>query len=323
MQHSIVSFSEALLLPELSLRTLGRCEVILDGRGMPALKRTSTTVEAEIRLEGVRYLLVLPLTEREAHRLERTISALSRLHHPALAPIRMLPDELHWHRPSGEPWSASLILQELRGESLWELFGEIEPDRLTEALRQLQAALEELNLTHNNLKSENLRWDGERLSVIRPWHARIGGDRNNDLARLQELMPSDMEEDMLSDCDAPYSANDPETRWRGHEFEGLTCVESATGYGYQNRAGEWQIEPQYFWAEDFHEGRAVVETEEGMGLIDRTGHYIIPPRYEILEYDYYESLIHARKAGAWGTFDITGALIAPFTAQEALKTNKQ
>jgi len=60
-----------------------------------------------------------------------------------------------------------------------------------------------------------------------------------------------------------------------------------------------------------------------MGLIDRTGHYIIPPRYEILEYDYYESLIHARKEGAWGTFDITGELIAPFTAQEVLKTNKQ
>ncbi len=183
--------------------------------------------------------------------------------------------------------------------------------------------MEELNLTHNNLKSENLRWDGERLSVIRPWHARIGGDRNNDRARLQELMPSDMEEEMLSDCDAPYSANGHETLWRGHEFEGLTCVESATGYGYQNRAGEWQIEPQYFWAEDFHEGRAVGETEEGMGLSDRPGHDSIPPRYEILEYDYYESLIHARKAGAWGTFDITGELIAPFTAQEALKTNKQ
>lgn len=318
MQHAIVSFSEALLLPELSLRTLGRCEVMLDGRSMPALKRTSTTVEAEIRLEGVRYLLVLPLTEREAHRLERTISALSRLHHPALAPIRMLHDELQWHRPSGEPWSTSLILQELRGKSLWELFGEIEPDRLAEALRQLQADLEELDLTHNNLKSENLRWDGERLSVIRPWHARIGGDHGNDRARLQELMPSDMEEAVLSDCDAPYSANGHAALWRGHEFEGLTCVESTTGYGYQNRAGEWQIEPQYFWAEDFHEGRAVVETEEGMGLIDREGHYIIPPRYEILEYDYYESLIHARQEGAWGTFDITGELIAPFTTQNEL-----
>lgn len=321
MRATIYTFSEALSVPQHALRTLGACEVILTAQGMPALRRTSLTIEAEIRLKGRRYLLAMPLTPAIGLRLERLVSKLERIHSSALAPIRFLPDELQWQDREGRPLRRSLFLQELRGESLWELLDTLRPEELNRALHQLEEELARLNLTHNNLKSENLRWTEDRLEAIRPWYADWGQSQARDKEALAALYAT--EEEALSNlvCDQNYAYTPTPDKgdylWRGHEFEGLTAVESVAGFGYIDSKGRWVIEPRFRWADDFQEGRAVVETDEGMGLIDRVGNYILEPRYEIVEYLVAESIIRARKAGLWATFDITGAQTSPFEELEA------
>ncbi|MBQ5904028.1 MAG: hypothetical protein IIW89_06805, partial [Alistipes sp.] len=114
------SFFDALSMPDLSLKRLKQCEVMLTSAGTPALSRTSQTIEAVIRMEGRHYLLALPLTEEITHRLERTVSQLERLHSPALAPISILADELQWQTEAGEPFTTSLLMQELPGEPFGE-----------------------------------------------------------------------------------------------------------------------------------------------------------------------------------------------------------
>lgn len=318
MYPSFHNFSEALSLPEIALRSLGACEVVLNGEGLPALRRTSMTLEAEILLDGRRYLLALPLTAQTARRMERSIAALERLRHPAWPALRLLPDELRWQDSHGNPMTATLILEELCGEPLEQVIREIEPTQLNRAIETLRRDLQQLEVAHNNLKIENLHWHANRLVPIRPWFATLGGDPRRDELALEALYDSNTSTSLLSDCEADYEA-DPQPgniRWMGHEFEGLICFETDDGYGYMDRNEQIVIEPHYLWAEDFHEGRAVVESKEGMGLIDRTGSYILPPEFEMVEYLYAESIVRASKAGLWATFDITGQQTSPFVAEE-------
>ena len=298
------SFFDALSMPDLSLKRLKQCEVMLTSAGTPALSRTSQTIEAVIRMEGRHYLLALPLTEEITHRLERTVSQLERLHSPALAPISILADELQWQTEAGEPFTASLLMQELPGEPFGEHYELLDPATLNRAIEQLREELERLHLAHNNLKMENLRWMNGTLTAIRPWHAQLGGDRALDNKMLDNLRIEGEEMATLSDDDCDYLTE--QKFWIGHEFEGLTCFETEHGFGYRDATSETVIEPQFVWADDFYEGRAVVMTESGMGMIDRTGAFVIQPENEIVEYLREESLIRVRRNGMWAMFDITG-----------------
>ena len=310
MRTMFHSFFEALSVPDLSLKRLKQCEVMLTEAGTPALSCTSKTVEAVIRIDGRHYLLALPLTEEIAHRLERTVSQLERMHTPALAPIRILPDELQWQDTKGEPFTASLLLQELPGEPFGEHYELLDPATLNRAIEQLREELERLHLAHNNLKMENLRWVNGTLTAIRPWHTQLGGDRGLDDKMLDALRIDGEEIATLSDDECHYQTDS--RFWTGHEFEGLTCFETEQGFGYRDAEGVTVIEPQFVWADDFYEGRAVVMTESGMGLINRTGGFVIPPENEIVEYLREESLIRVRRNGLWAMFDITGTQTSIF-----------
>lgn len=316
MAASIRQFSEALLLPEEHLLTLHDCEVMISLEGIPALHRTSTMVEAEIRRNGTHYLLAMPLNEHTAIEIEQRASALQRLRHRALASLRVLPDELRSFDLAGRPTYTTLYLQELAGESFEEVTVKLDPTSLNDALERLGNELAALPLAHNNLKAENLRWREDHLEVIRPWFAEVGGDITRDQQALAQLRRPTTEKLYLSDCEADYEASTTRD-WCGHEFEGLICFHDEAGYGYMDRDEQVVIAPQFRWADDFHEGRAVVECEEGMGLINRTGDFVLPPRYEIVEYLYAESIVRVRKEGLWATFDITGEQIEPFKPLEA------
>lgn len=313
MALPIHHFTRALLMPEIYLRELTACEPLLRIDGNPALQRTSYTAEAELRLATKPFLVAMPLNEEAAHHLERSLKEITRLHVAALASIRLLPEELLWEDRAEGHHRTDLWLQELPGEPLTDRFTQLDDAEQLRAIDRLEESLKRARVAHNNLKEENLRWTGEELVAIRPWHATVGEDRSRDeaffatwRASFATTLPT------LSDCDEEYEAVS-NRRWEGHEFEGLIAIETDTGFGFANPGGEIIIEPRYAWVGDFREGRAVVKEGEKMGVIDRTGSYIIEPHYEVVEYREAESRFWVRSEGLWAEFDYNGRQVSEFS----------
>lgn len=185
---------------------------------------------------------------------------------------------------------------------------------LLAALDTLQAALGELEFTHNNLKETNLRWHRGRFVPIRYYDARIGtaelgtGDREAFAALRHRIAEAPAPRQTANDVTAHYNPLRSLTghRWTSHVFEGLVCVEDDNGFGFVDTDNNPVIPAQFVWAGDFREGRAEVQTQTGMGLIDRRGCYVIPPEYEIVDYDPAASVVHVRNNGHWALFDYLG-----------------
>ncbi|MFI3292146.1 MAG: WG repeat-containing protein [Rikenellaceae bacterium] len=98
----------------------------------------------------------------------------------------------------------------------------------------------------------------------------------------------------------------------GSPFEELVCVANDQGYLYVSCDNKVIIDGCFKWAGDFHEGRAEVETESGMGLIDKAGNYIIEPKYKIVDYDVDSGLSRVRQGDKWALFNYMGEQILPF-----------
>ena len=317
MAATLQLFTRALQTPDLSFRTLSEARAITDARGLPRLMRTTRFAEAEIEWHGKHWLLALPLSPAVLFAVERQLLQIGRLRTEWLAECRLLRDELSWVGPTGAPQRCDLVLQLLPdGTDLDGALGKEHSERLLGALDALQRELRRLNLSHGNLRRDNLRWSGGRFIPIRYYDLRFGMPERDDEAfdTLREEILRQGGGAEVSDVEAPY---DTPYRWSGHRwtsnlFEGLVCVEDETGYGYVDAENRPVIAPQYLWAGDFHEGRAEVQTAQGMGLIDREGRYIIPPEYEIVAYVPAESISRVRQNGRWALFDYLGRRITPF-----------
>lgn len=227
-------------------------------------------------------------------RIERTVSALRKLNTGYLAECRILPGEMRWHDATGAERHTDLVLQHLpAGREFAEALLAEDKTTLLAALDALQAALGELEFTHNNLKETNLRWHRGRFVPIRYYDARIGtaelgtGDREAFAALRHRIAEAPAPRQTANDVTAHYNPLRRLTghRWTSHVFEGLVCVEDDNGFGFVDTDNNPVIPAQFVWAGDFREGRAEVQTQTGMGLIDRRGCYVIPPEYEIVDYD--------------------------------------
>lgn len=317
MAATIHTFTRALQTPDLSLRTLGEARVATDANGLPRLMRTTRFAEAEIAWHSRRWLLALPLSPAALYGVERTLQQIARLNTEWLPECRLLRNELRWTGPTEVPRNCDLLLQHLpEGQSFDEALCCESGQRLTEALDALQCELRRLNLSHGNLRRDNLRWTGRRFVPIRFYDAALGSPERDDAAfdSLRQAVLQASGSPGVSDIEAGYEipCRWPGHRWVSNLFEGLVCVEDETGYGYVDAENRPVIAAQYLWAGDFHEGRAEVQTPEGMGLIDRQGRYIIPPEYEIVSYIPAESISHVRQNGRWALFDYLGRRISPF-----------
>lgn len=317
MTPTLQIFTRALLAPELSLRTLTDARAETGTGGLPQLMRTTRFAEAEITWRGEQWLLSMPLSPGALFAVERTASHLRRLTTPWLAEYRILPGELRWTDDAGCEQSYDLVLQHLpAGEPFSAILYEKSTDQLLAALDALQAALRELNFTHNNLRGDNLRWSGGRFIPLRYHDACFGTHGGDDMAfeALREQVRQKADPMCVSDVEVTYS---PLRRLTGHlrtgnVFEGLVCVEDTDGFGYVDTDNNPVIPARFNWAGDFREGRAEVETPTGMGLIDRQGCYVIPPEYEIVKYLPAESVVYVRKNGLWAEFDYLGRQTAEF-----------
>lgn len=319
MAATLQLFTRALQTPDLSFRTLGDLRAETDERGLPRLMRTTRFAEASVKWQGHRWLLALPLSPAALFAVERPLLQIGHLSSEWLAECRLLCDELRWTGPDGTVQSCDLVLQRLpEGYSLDEAFAHESGERLREGLDALQRELRRLNLSHGNLRMDNLRWTGSHIVPIRYYDVQLGApERDNEaFATLREEILRQSGCSEVSDVEASYEAPErwPGHRWTSHLFEGLVCVEDEGGYGYVDAMNRTVIPAQFLWAGDFREGRAEVQTDRGMGLIDREGHYIIPPEYEIVAYVPAESVSRVRQNGRWALFDYLGRRITPFVA---------
>lgn len=322
MIPAIYNFLRALHAPSSWLTTLHDIRVETDPQGRPCLNRTARFAEARIEWRGSRWILAMPLTAAAIPAVERMAAYLKTLRSAWLADYQLLRDELRYEDSGGTMHRCDMLLQRLPGCSFEKALASETPDRLLGALDALESELERLDITHGNLKAENLRWSAGRLIPIRYYYASKGTGRDAEslqVLRTQVYGRTESVGGQMNDVEAAYGFPDrfPGHRWVGRIFEQMVCVEDESGYGYVDAANRPVIAAQYVWADDFHEGRAAVQTADGkMGLIDKTGRYVIPPLYEIVEYHPQTGFSEVRLHDRWTNFDYEGRQLGEFALRQ-------
>ena len=94
-------------------------------------------------------------------------------------------------------------------------------------------------------------------------------------------------------------------RFRGHGSE---------KWGWINRKGDWEIEPEWDSSTHFFEsGIAVVRRGPSWGAVDRSGELVIPLEYSPLLHEVQGSdLMPAAKGGKWGAITTSGEVVLDF-----------
>ncbi len=323
MIPSIYSLSRALLSPATSLRSLGAdASVVLNADGMPQLVRTSHFVEAQINTPRGRLLVAMPLTVSATKGLEVRMAALRKVNSSLVGGVKILPQELVYEDSWGLTRSCDLVVQEMPyGANYEDVVRSGETQKLQSALVLLERELKRLEISHHNLKPQNLVYRDGVLYPIRWWMgSACDGDSDSRaieqmLGRLGCSVESEPQNGLTS---YKVSASLSEYSYIGNVFDNMICVQNEYGYGYVDTKHEVVIEPHFEWADDFHEGRAVVQLPNGMGLIDKQGRYVIEPEYEIVEYGYTDGIIAVRKSGLWANFDYNGVQITSFMPREKM-----
>lgn len=269
--------------------------------------------QARVKLRGGYYLLCMPLQGDAMQRVEHFLPLNKHLHCGVVPRIEILREEMRYTSSRGTEHFCDILLEPLPDalplkDAIATAGGE-DIASLRSAVDALQEQLHKADISHNNLRTENILID--RLGALYPirWFYATGGKGGDDAA-LESLRAtldtlSNEEQGRERDAVIPAAALDKYI-YAGNLHEGLIVVESEAGWGFVNCNCEEVIKPQYIWANDFCEGRAEVQTESGMGLIDKEGNYILDPIYEDVEFDVREGLVRACQDNKQALFDYSG-----------------
>lgn len=312
MIPAIVIFKEALECPSEHFRTLrGIVPVRRDGEIV--VSRTARFAEAEVRMEGCRWLVCAPLTRTATASVERTAEKLRYVDSDFLCEYILLYSEMTFEDDLGRPCECDIVLQRLPEGEAFDRNTSYDSRRTAAMLDALRAEFGRIGFTHGNLKPSNLIiGDDGRLHPIRYHYAEIGTACRDDFAPLYGIIGSDGG-GFVGDVSAPYGAtgSDGETLFAMHE--GLRRICRGDRYGFIDESGGIAIPIHYLWADDFREGRAVVETECGLGLIDTSGREVIPAIYDDICYDVVSGESTIRLDGQSAVFSYDGRQLDEFS----------
>ena len=315
MIPTITSFAEALARGDSSFTTLHGIRYDAGSRGHE-ISRTSMFAKAPVSIDGVPYLLCVPLTDRAAAEAERAAEEIRRSRCTFLSEYRILHAEMEFRNSTGRNCRCDVLLHRLpQGESLDTAVTHVPTRRLKQALDLLAAQMLATGFVHGNLKPANLIFgDDGMLHPIRYGHARTGAPAGEVEAEIEAIeryidrhhhIP-DMDEEMFDGKVLPTGSRTDEFDEIDPPHDMMRRIRIGNLYGYADAEGRTAIEPQFTYAENFCENRAVVETADGAGVIDRTGRRIVETRYDMAERDEESGCFIARDGEEWFMFDYFG-----------------
>lgn len=313
MTTTISDLRRTLGSPAAHFRRLGKA--VCEG----GILRTTCFAEAPIRLDGRAFTLFMPLTGDAMTRVERFAPLRRHLVSPAVPQIEIMCDEMIYEDRLARHAACDIIIEALpQGRPLADAMASIENSEdcaaLTAAVDALERELRRADVSHNNLRVENILIDDDGALYPVRWiyaTAGAGGDTQAlEAIRAKIAALGYAAADMASS--APYGPAVAGTYGVGMLSEGLAPVETEQGWGFVDGMGRTVIEARFLWANGFREGRAEVQAPTGMGLIDKRGRYIIEPVFDIVDYDPVTGNSQVRRGGQWALFDYSGRQIASF-----------
>ena len=318
---TISNLRNALANPADSFRTIK--EIVWDNA---PIIRSTYFAETRIKIGNYPYLLYMPLTSVATHRAELFCKLKRHLKSSLVPPMRIMRDEMLYTDTLGNELSCDILLEPLSCTMAYSdavanaKFDKAEAGSLLTAIDTLENELISIDVSHNNLRKENLCIDENGLlHPIRWYHAtkQAGGDqeafkqlRNEILCNQQELEVKDSQQSYSTPVELD-----------GHiairtVSEGLIAVEDESGWGFVDCNNNYVVESKYGWVSDFKEGRAEVELNGAMGLIDKMGNHVLEPIYDILDYNHISGLSRAKINGSWYLFDYSGVEIQDLSTEK-------
>ena len=314
---TISSLRMALSQPESHFRTIEgllwkECEIM----------RTTYFAQTRVTISGKRFILSIPLAPTSLRRIERFIPLQRHIASAIVPRLEILRNEMKYQL-NEQTHYCDILLEHLPDalpftDALADIGDSQEAEQYIISLHNLEQQLIAADVSHNNLRAENLLIDAQ--SVLYPicWYyatKEAGGDRDAIASLRNRLCASKSNMELHEPDPEPYTTPNALDGYifSSQMHEGLIAVESEEGWGFVNCSCEEIIKPQYLWANDFCEGRAEVETERGMGLIDREGNYIIDPIYESVEFDVENGWSRVCKDNQWALFNYSGEQLSEWS----------
>lgn len=282
--------------------------------------RSTLFAEARILLDEREYLLLMPLSPISLRYVERFRALSLHLSESIVPELKVLRDEMYYEGSRGERMTCDILLEPLPHALPYsDAVAMAAEDRhyaevICDKLHRLEELLRAADISHRNLRKENLMIDGEHNIIpIRWYYATQGyGEDREALKQLREQIAVSLAEGTyLAEEYGTYSCSSAATACLHHRrmSEGLIAIEHNERWGFMDESGRVVIEPAFMWVNDFYEGRAEVMTECGMGLIDKQGTFIIPPRYKIVEFDHHSGCSNVLTESGWICFNYSGEII--------------
>lgn len=287
--------------------------------------RTSYFAEVRMELQSVPCTLFMPLTGDAMARVERFAPLRRHLLSPAVPQIEILCDEMSYDDALARRRTCDVVTERLpQGRPLQDamaaIFSDGDAAALIGAIDALEGELRRADVSHNNLRAENILIDDRgTLYPIRWTYATdgAGGDAEALQAIRAEIARAAAEAGIDGEAHGSYAPAIEGAYGIGTLEEGLAPVETEHGWGYVDGEGRIAIGTRFRWAGGFREGRAEVQTDTGMGLIDKRGRYVIEPRFDIVEYDHETGNSQVRLGSEWAVFDYSGRQTTPFATRGA------